>query len=357
MCVLCCRSYSASHNGRPPPSPGYTSPYLSDSHHSANRYLSSKLSTNSYLNASGSYINGGTSGNGSGLSSSHSSTTSAYSSSSLPPRPSYQQPKSSAYLSGGSSTASSASNATQQESSSTYNSFSSRNPRLSKRSMSLSPSRLDEVKFREALTPVRQLIRDSFSDDVNSPTSSLIIGSGRGLNGRSGGSGEGSSASSSSNRLGVTESHGLSRNVRLKSPSVGKERTRDDLIDSIVYTRTREHRAMPGFRDASDWEERRKMRIDCDKVFPGIILGNGDTIKNVEYLRSIGVTHVLNTAERHVPVNPAKYPLHGISYYGFHVDDHPSANISRYTFFVLSVTRIIYHHCWEKDNINVWLKS
>jgi hypothetical protein len=87
---------------------------------------------------------------------------------------------------------------------------------------------------------------------------------------------------------------------------------------------------MPGFRDASDWEERRKMRIDCDKVYDGIILGNGDTIKNVDYLRGIGVTHVLNTAERHVPVNPAKYPLHGISYYGFHVDDHPSANISRY---------------------------
>lgn len=86
---------------------------------------------------------------------------------------------------------------------------------------------------------------------------------------------------------------------------------------------------MPGFRDASDWEERRKMRIDCDKVYDGIILGNGDTIKNVDYLRGIGVTHVLNTAERHVPVNPAKYPLHGISYYGFHVDDHPSANISR----------------------------
>ena len=49
----------------------------------------------------------------------------------------------------------------------------------------------------------------------------------------------------------------------------------------------------------------------------------------MEYLRSVGVTHVLNTAERHVPVNPAKYPLHDISYFGFHVDDHPSSNISR----------------------------
>ena len=53
-------------------------------------------------------------------------------------------------------------------------------------------------------------------------------------------------------------------------------------------------------------------------------------VQNLEYLRSVGVTHVLNTAERHVPVNPAKYPLHDISYFGFHVDDHPSSNISRY---------------------------
>ena len=66
------------------------------------------------------------------------------------------------------------------------------------------------------------------------------------------------------------------------------------------------------------------------QVYPGIILGNGETIQNVEYLKKIGVTHVLNTAERHVPVNPAKYPLHGISYFGFHVDDHPMANISRF---------------------------
>ena len=39
---------------------------------------------------------------------------------------------------------------------------------------------------------------------------------------------------------------------------------------------------------------------------------------------------MLNTAERHVSVNPAKYPLHGISYFGFHVDDHPMANIARF---------------------------
>merc|ERR1711874_764170 len=56
----------------------------------------------------------------------------------------------------------------------------------------------------------------------------------------------------------------------------------------------------------------------------------GDTICNINYLKGIGVTHVLNTAERHVEVNPAKYPCYGIKYYGFHVDDLPESNISRY---------------------------
>ena len=137
----------------------------------------------------------------------------------------------------------------------------------------------------------------------------LIIGSGRGL-------------SRSAGETGLRS--------RLKSPSVPRELMRDELIDSIVHTRTREHRVMPGFVATNDWSERGAIKIDCDKVYPSIILGNGDTIKNVGYFKGIGVTHVLNTAERHVPVNPGKYPLHGINYDGFHVDDHPSANISRY---------------------------
>eukprot|EP00092_Neocalanus_flemingeri_P011117 GFUD01011971.1.p1 GENE.GFUD01011971.1~~GFUD01011971.1.p1 ORF type:complete len:302 (-),score=46.55 GFUD01011971.1:290-1195(-) len=120
------------------------------------------------------------------------------------------------------------------------------------------------------------------------------------------------------------------RNLRLRSPSIPRQRTRDELIDSIVHTRTREHRAMPGFKSASDYDERRSMRVDCDKVYDGIILGNGDTICNISYLKGIGVTHVLNTAEKHVEVNPAKFGCYGIQYYGFHVDDLPEANISRY---------------------------
>merc|ERR1712215_414230 len=81
-----------------------------------------------------------------------------------------------------------------------------------------------------------------------------------------------------------------------------------------------EHRAMPGFISATDYDERRSIRVDCDKVYEGIIIGNGDTICNMEYLKGIGVTHVLNTAEKHVEVNPGKYNCY----------DLPEANISRY---------------------------
>ena len=110
-----------------------------------------------------------------------------------------------------------------------------------RRSMSLSPSRVDDFKYRETLAPVRTLIRESFRDDPSG---------GRGLNGHH----AGDPHSPSSVRIGR------------RSPSVAKERTRDELIDSIVHTRTREHRVMPGFHNASDWEERKAMGIDCDKV-------------------------------------------------------------------------------------------
>jgi len=130
----------------------------------------------------------------------------------------------------------------------------------------------------------------------------------------------------------MTPSRGdtVSRNLRIKSPSIPRERTRDELIDSIIHTRTKEHRVMPGFRSSSDYGERQSMKVDCDRVFNGIIIGNGETVLNIDYLKGIGVTHVLNTAEGHVPANPGKFSCYGIKYYGFHVDDLPGSNISRY---------------------------
>ena len=120
---------------------------------------------------------------------------------------------------------------------------------------------------------------------------------------------------------------------------------------------------MPGFKSATDYDERRFMRVDCDKVYDGIILGNGDTICNMDYLKGIGVTHVLNTAERHVEVNPAKYPCYGIQYYGFHVDDLPEANISRWempssclgsTFYLFTVQVFPHNHRLHRQGSPQW---
>lgn len=135
------------------------------------------------------------------------------------------------------------------------NSSSYRNRPSYRRSMSLSPSRIDEFKYRETIQPVRTMIRESFREDTSG---------GRGLNGHHHGH-IGGHHHLGSNSEHQSAHHASSRLVR-RSPSVAKERTRDELIDSIVHTRTREHRVMPGFHAASDWDERKAMGIDCDKV-------------------------------------------------------------------------------------------
>jgi len=83
-------------------------------------------------------------------------------------------------------------------------------------------------------------------------------------------------------------------------------------------------------RDAHKDRIEKGRPISCNKVYDGIIIGNGETIQDIPYLKSLGVTHVLNTAEQHVEVNPGEYTRNGIQYYGFHVDDLPNCNISRY---------------------------
>ena len=71
--------------------------------------------------------------------------------------------------------------------------------------------------------------------------------------------------------------------------------------------------------------------IDCDEVFPGIVLGNGATVRKKEYLKSIGVSHVLNAAEfRGVNVGE-DYFGPGFSYKGLRVEDTPQTQICRWT--------------------------
>ena len=56
------------------------------------------------------------------------------------------------------------------------------------------------------------------------------------------------------------------------------------------------------------WECRKDTRLftslyaagwgcDCDEVYPGLFIGDKQTVKNIRFLNKIGITHVLNAAE------------------------------------------------------------
>ena len=69
--------------------------------------------------------------------------------------------------------------------------------------------------------------------------------------------------------------------------------------------------------------------LDCDEVYPGIILGNGATVKKKEYLTSIGISHILNAAEfRGVNVGEDFYSS-TFKYFGLRVEDTPQTQICR----------------------------
>ncbi|XP_064466489.1 dual specificity protein phosphatase 3-like [Ornithodoros turicata] len=72
--------------------------------------------------------------------------------------------------------------------------------------------------------------------------------------------------------------------------------------------------------------------IDCDEVFPGIFVGDEGAARNKDYLRGLGVTHVLNTAEGYqfgqVDTTKEFYASHHIEYLGLRLIDMPQEDIS-----------------------------
>ena len=79
--------------------------------------------------------------------------------------------------------------------------------------------------------------------------------------------------------------------------------------------------------------ERVREGIDCDEVFPNVILGNGATVRRKDYLRKIGITHILNAAEwRGVNIGEEFFNQMGdqIQYLGIRIEDTPNTLISRY---------------------------
>merc|ERR1719323_1264812 len=63
--------------------------------------------------------------------------------------------------------------------------------------------------------------------------------------------------------------------------------------------------------------------MDCDEVYPGIIIGTGPTVKNLKYLVKLGVTHDVN-------ISPGRYAKEGITYKGFRLPDLPQSDIYQY---------------------------
>jgi len=101
-------------------------------------------------------------------------------------------------------------------------------------------------------------------------------------------------------------------------------------LQRALWTGPEPSRFMPGVPRKMDSRERLRMKRDCDEVFPGIIIGSGDSIKKIDYLLDLGVTHILNTAETDVRVNPTNFAKNGICYKGFVCKDVPNGNIGSF---------------------------
>ncbi|XP_012274093.1 dual specificity protein phosphatase 3 [Orussus abietinus] len=115
----------------------------------------------------------------------------------------------------------------------------------------------------------------------------------------------------------------------------GGETTGSQLHDVLSKTET-ELRPIPGFDENVDDRNYYRLQhdIDCDEVYPNIILGDASTAKNKKFLKRLGVTHVLNTAEGNrfglVNTNRHYYSDTSIEYLGLPIIDLPTIDISQY---------------------------
>ena len=76
--------------------------------------------------------------------------------------------------------------------------------------------------------------------------------------------------------------------------------------------------------------------VDCDEVYPNLFIGDEASARNTGFLRKMGITHVLNTAEgvwtdhSFVDLTSAYYEGTGIEYQGLQLWDHPNVKILPY---------------------------
>eukprot|EP00092_Neocalanus_flemingeri_P040871 GFUD01044493.1.p1 GENE.GFUD01044493.1~~GFUD01044493.1.p1 ORF type:complete len:524 (+),score=169.43 GFUD01044493.1:52-1572(+) len=126
---------------------------------------------------------------------------------------------------------------------------------------------------------------------------------------------------------------GLRYDIAFIAPPIRTSRDRKEAaheVSKYLNVLTPEEREMPGFEGKLGKWERHRHGVDCDEVFPGIVLGNGATVKKKEYLKSIGISHILNAAEfRGVNVGEDFYTS-SFKYKGLRVEDTPQTQICRH---------------------------
>ncbi|XP_020287764.1 dual specificity protein phosphatase 3 isoform X2 [Pseudomyrmex gracilis] len=117
-----------------------------------------------------------------------------------------------------------------------------------------------------------------------------------------------------------------------------EERTTEHQLESAIWATRRlfEFKPLPGLDpNLHHWEYlRAQQEIDCDEVYPGIYIGNGTTAKNKRYLKTLGITHILNAAEGKrfgfVNTDSNYYADTTMKYLGLPIKDLPTADISEY---------------------------
>ncbi|XP_076234681.1 dual specificity protein phosphatase 3 isoform X2 [Calliopsis andreniformis] len=120
-----------------------------------------------------------------------------------------------------------------------------------------------------------------------------------------------------------------------RKPLPGGETTQRHLTEALHKTQT-DNKPIPGFDPNRDDIQyyRAQQGIDCDEVYPGIYIGDAATAKNKEYLKMLGITHLLNAAEGKkfgfVNTDANYYKDTTIKYLGLPLADLFTTDISKY---------------------------
>ncbi|XP_015586239.1 dual specificity protein phosphatase 3 isoform X2 [Cephus cinctus] len=113
------------------------------------------------------------------------------------------------------------------------------------------------------------------------------------------------------------------------------ETNHEELYAVLLNTKT-DFKPIPGIdldRDETEYYQLQQT-LDCNLVYPGIFVGDEGAARSKWYLKTIGITHVLNAAEGkhfgYVHTNEKYYEDTNIKYLGLPLADVPSVDISKY---------------------------